>query len=419
MQSASIDANSKNNDVIVLSPTGSGKTLAFLLPLLQTLDVNKDTIQALVLTPSRELALQTEDVFKRMKTGFKVNSCYGGHNVKIEINNLSQAPALLIGTPGRIADLVDRGVLNLKEVSAVVLDEFDKSLEYGFQDQMSFIMGKLPGLTKRILTSATNAETIPGFAGVKKPIRLNFLQTSTTNAKLEVKQVISDENDKLNTLLKLVCKTGNKPMLVFLNHREAVERVSEFFEEKGMVHSFFHGGLEQFERERTIAKFRNGSCPILITTDLASRGLDIPEIEYVVHYHLPLNEEAYTHRNGRTARMHAKGMVYILLSGEEKLPDFIKDKIPVERLQDQNSLPKKPEWVTLYIGKGKKDNINKVDIVGFLCKKGQLDKSELGLIEVKDTFAYVAVRRNKANELIQLVKEEKLKNQKVKIDLAK
>ncbi len=267
------------NDVILLAPTGSGKTLAFLLPLLSVLDANVPLVQAatLILVPSRELALQIEQVFKAMGNGFKVNCCYGGHSTKIERNNLFwQPPALLIGTPGRIAHHLRRESFSTDKIATLILDEFDKSLEFGFQEDMAYIIGQLPAIKKRVLTSATKMDEIPAFTGVKKPIELNFLDNKANAPDLKLKAVISPAADKLDTLFSLICKIGNKPMLIFCNHRDAVERISDLLWNRGLVHDIFHGGMEQEDRERALLKFRNGSHRILITTDLASRGLDIP-----------------------------------------------------------------------------------------------------------------------------------------------
>ncbi|HEX2898810.1 MAG TPA: DEAD/DEAH box helicase [Bacteroidia bacterium] len=419
MQEAAIAAIDAGTDLVLLSPTGSGKTLAYLLPLLPRLQPGHSCVQALVLVPSRELALQIEDVFKKMQTGFKVNCCYGGHNIQTEINNLSEPPALLIGTPGRVIDHIDRGTLGLDQVHTVVLDEFDKSLEFGFQPQMEYAIAKMPALKQRILTSATDLAQVPGFVGLNAPQRLNFLSERGTVEKLEIRKVVSPEADKLETLLQLICKLGEQAMLVFLNHRDAVERVSQFLDEQGVLHDYFHGGLDQNMRERTLTKFRNGSCRILVTTDLAARGLDIPEIAAVVHYHLPLTEDAFTHRNGRTARMHAEGAAYVIVGPGEKWPAYIDQDVPTEELPANVQLPQQPAWATLYISKGKKAKINKIDIVGFLSKKGGLSQEDLGLIMVKDECAYVAVKRDKIQEVIRQTKTEKLKGIKVLIEVAK
>jgi superfamily II DNA/RNA helicase len=417
MQHAALNAD-KKSDIILLAPTGSGKTLAFLLPLLNVLKADVPFVQALILVPSRELALQIEQVFKAMGNGLKVNCCYGGHSTKIERNNLSQPPALLIGTPGRIAHHLRRESFNTDKIETLILDEFDKSLEFGFQEDMAYIIGQLPALKKRVLTSATKMQDIPAFTGVKKPVELNFLSNKASTPDLKLKAVISPAADKLDTLFSLICKIGNKPMLVFCNHRDAVERISDLLWNRGLVHDIFHGGMEQEDRERALLKFRNGSHRILITTDLASRGLDIPEIEYVIHYQLPHNEEAFIHRNGRTARMHAKGTSYLILEADEKLA-YLKQQPEIEQLPATNTIPQPTPWETLYIAAGKKDKVNKVDIVGLLLKKGKLEKDELGLIEVLDHTSYAAVKSNRILNVLNLVKAEKIKNKKVKIEVSR
>ncbi|MGZ3757379.1 MAG: DEAD/DEAH box helicase [Mucilaginibacter sp.] len=417
MQHAALNAAAKS-DVILLSPTGSGKTLGFLLPLLGLLDDDNPLVQALILVPSRELALQIEQVFKNMGSGFKVNCCYGGHATKIEKNNLVQPPAVLIGTPGRIAYHLRHENFKTDAIHTLILDEFDKALEFGFQTDMAAIIGQLPNLKKRILTSATKMDEIPSFTGVVNPAIIDFLDNSTNTPDLELKAVISPAADKLDTLFSLICKIGNKPTLVFCNHREAVDRISDLLWDRGIVHDVFHGGMEQDDRERALLKFRNGSHSLLITTDLASRGLDIPEIEYVIHYQLPHNEEAFLHRNGRTARMHAKGTSYLILTEDEKLK-YLKQQPEVEGLPSKIVLPPLTQWATLYIAAGKKDKVNKVDIVGLLLQKGKLAKDELGLIEVLDHSSYAAVKRNKIEAVVQLIKAEKIKNKKIKIEISR
>ena len=417
MQHEAIQA-AENHDTILLSPTGSGKTLAFLLPVLSRLDVNSTGIQAIILVPSRELALQIEQVFKIMGTGFKVNCCYGGHPVKTEKNNLVEPPAVLIGTPGRIAYHVRNENFNPAPIHTLVLDEFDKALEFGFEVDMAFIISKLENLKRRILTSATKMLEIPAFAGIKKPMEVNFLKDSNIIPDLKIKQVVSEAADKLETLFSLICKIGNRATLVFCNHRDAVDRISALLWDMKLDHGIFHGGMEQDDREKALLKFRNGSYRILITTDLASRGLDIPEIEFVIHYQLPHNEEAFLHRNGRTARMNSKGTAYVILTEDEK-PAFLIDKSELEELPEMDILPDNTPWITLYIGAGKKDKINKIDIVGLLLQKGKLLKDELGLIEVQDFSSYAAVSRSKIDSVIKLIKDQKIKNKRVKIEISR
>ena len=419
MQFKANAAIEKQNNILLLSATGSGKTLAFLLPLLKLIDSKKATSQALIITPSRELALQIETVFKSMGTSIKVTCCYGGHKREIEENNLIEAPGLLIGTPGRLADHIRRGNITIDTIETLVLDEFDKSLELGFKDEMSFIINALKNIKKRILTSATEALEIPDFIGMKDPVKLDFLNDADEETGLAIKTLKSDGKDKLETLFKLICMLGNRSTIVFCNHRESVERTSNLLKEKDILNVFYHGAMEQQERDAALCKFRNGTSNVLVTTDLAARGLDIANIRYIVHYHLPHTEDIFTHRNGRTARMDASGTAIIILSPEEKLPDYIDPYAEQIELPAESIIPEKPKWSTLFVAAGKKDKVNKIDIVGFLSNKGELKKEDIGLIEVKDFFSFVAVKKIKLSHTLQLIKDQKLKNKKVKIAVAK
>jgi superfamily II DNA/RNA helicase len=420
MQLATVEAAKKAKDIVLLSPTGSGKTLAFLLLVLSNLQLNSPGVQALIVVPSRELALQIEQVFKQMGTGFKVNCCYGGHSTRTEKNNLTHPPALLVGTPGRIAYHIRHESFDPGTVRSLVLDEFDKALEFGFKEDMSFIIDSLSRLSRRILTSATAMEEIPSFTGISNPVELNYLNVGTpTTAGLNVKYLQAPDNDKLQLLFSLICKLHDKLTLVFCNHKEAVDRISALLAAKGIAHGIFHGGMEQEDRERSLIKFRNGSHRLLIATDLASRGLDIPEISAVIHYQLPVTEEVFTHRNGRTARMHASGTAYLLLTAKEHLPPFIEKTPQQESLPKKDLLPPPTPWSTLYIAAGKKEKINKMDIVGLILQKGGLAKEELGLVEVLDHTSYAAVKRNKIDRALSLIRNEKIKNKKIRIDISR
>lgn len=338
--------------------------------------------------------------------------------MRTERNNLSEAPAVLIGTPGRIADHIRRESFDPLNIDMLVLDEFDKSLEFGFQKEMEAIIGECRYLKQRLLISATASLEIPAFAGLIDPKELNFLEDEAP-AGLTVKLVKATGNDKLDSLLNLLCVLGDGAALVFCNHREAVERISDLLMEQGLAHDIFHGGLKQEDRERALIKFRNGSHEVLITTDLAARGLDIPEIRHVVHYQIPGNEAAFVHRNGRTARMHSEGTSYLVLSEKEYAPEYLSPTPETFKLPTTPPLPKLPEWATLYIGAGKKDKIRKVDVVGLLLQKGQLEKDELGLIELQDHAAYAAVKRDKIQDVERLLRHEKLKKKKVKIAISR
>ena len=409
----------QDNNVLLLSPTGSGKTLAFLMPIFQLLEENINTVQCLILVPSRELGLQIEQVWKKMGTNYKVNICYGGHSLDTEIKNLSNPPAILIGTPGRIKDHLERKSFEVDNITTLVLDEFDKSLQLGFHEEMSFIIGRLPKLNKRVLVSATAGIEIPKYTRVVNPTVLDFIVEEEENSNLDIKLVISKEKDKINTLFQLICTLKGESAIVFCNHRDAVERISDMLNEKGIYATFYHGGMDQDERERALIQFRNGSMSYLITTDLAARGLDIPEMKHVIHYHLPLKEDEFTHRNGRTARMQASGTAYALIHESEKQLDYFDYSLEKLVVTETTRLPRPPQFQTIYISGGKKNKLNKFDIVGFFSQKGKLEKGDLGLIEVKDFISFAAVKYGKVNDFLKNIRDEKMKGKKYKIEVAR
>jgi ATP-dependent RNA helicase DeaD len=420
MQEVAQDVILNDNNVLLLSPTGSGKTLAFLLPIFEMLQPEILSVQCLILVPSRELGLQIEQVWKKMGTDYKVNVCYGGHSIETEIKNLSNPPAVLIGTPGRIADHIDRGTFRLDKIQTLILDEFDKSLQLGFHEQMSFIIGKLSKLNKRVLVSATSDIEIPKYTRVVNPTILDFIPTEEEKeSNLLTKMVVSKEKDKLGSLFNLICSLKSQQAIVFCNHRDAAERISDTLNEKGIYATYYHGGMDQDERERSLIQFRNGSMSYLITTDLAARGLDIPEMKHVIHYHLPLKEDEFTHRNGRTARMLASGTAYVIAHESEKKMDYLDYGMEVLDVEKATSLPKPPEFQTIYISGGKKNKLNKIDIVGFFSQKGKLEKGDLGLIEVKDFISFAAVKFNKVKDLLHANREDKMKGKKFKIEVAR
>ncbi|GAA4829036.1 DEAD/DEAH box helicase [Algivirga pacifica] len=417
MQLTALDASAEGEDVMLLSPTGSGKTVGFLLPLLRNLDpALEGTVQALIMAPSRELALQIEQVWKGMKTGHKVNSVYGGHAVATEIQNFVEPPVVLIGTPGRLKQHLIRGSFDPSNIHTLVLDEFDKALEFGFWADMDEILQQLPEDKQILLTSATAAEELPDFLPLKNPKTLSFLKEGTPKG-LTLHGIRTGEANKLDGLVRLISSFGQDSAIIFCNHRAAVDRIAQYFISNQLAFDSFHGGLEQNVRERTLIKFRNGSIQFLLTTDLASRGLDIPEIKHIVHYQLPQTEDAYIHRNGRTARMHAEGKAYLVFSEEDKLPPYIKSQNQIDwiNIPEEYPIPELSEWATLYFSGGKKQKINKMDIMGLLGKKGQLERDEVGLIEIQDHASYAAIKREKLDEVIDRIKGQKVKKIKLKV----
>ena len=411
-----------DGDVVLLSPTGTGKTLAYLLPLIQQLDVTSDDVQALVVVPGRELALQSDTVLRDMGSGIRSASCYGGRATMDEHRKLKEVnPQIIFGTPGRLNDHLDKENINRYHIRWLVIDEFDKCLAMGFHQEMQKLIKSLPALQRRILLSATNAEQIPQFVNMaKKGTLVDFLpEEEQTSERVTLYEVKSPQKDKLETLRNLLLGFGDESSIVFLNYRDSVERVNNYLTEQGFVTSFFHGGLEQKQREAALYRFSNGSANVLVATDLASRGLDIPDIQNIIHYHMPESEEGYIHRVGRTARWDKQGRAFFITGPEEHIPEYVEGNIEEYSLP---SLPREgqgvslPRMATLYIGKGKKDKVSKGDIVGFLCKKGGLQADEIGRIDVNDRYTYVAVKREKLQQVVRQTQGEKIKGIKTIIE---
>jgi len=414
MQQEAIAVIESTTNTILLSPTGTGKTLAFSLPLLKSLDRDCNEVQALILVPTRELAIQIEQVIRNMGAGFKVNAVYGGRPMSKDKIEIKHVPAILIGTPGRILDHFNSDRFSKESIKTLILDEFDKSLEQGFEDQMKSIIYQLPALSKRILTSATQGVNIPEFVKLEKPTTINYLSEKAPS-KLAIKTVISPDKNKLKTLLNLLEHVGNEPGIIFCNFRDSISVVSEFLERNEISHTCFSGGMEQKDRERALIKFRNGSSQVLLATDLAARGIDIPEMKYIIHYELPIHKEEFIHRNGRTARVNAKGTAYVLKWKDQLLPEFILD---VKGIDISEKAPYKPVyWQTLFVSGGRKDKISKGDIAGLFFKQGDLDRHELGTIELKQDCAFVAVPVTLADDLIQKLNNTRLKKKKVRVTI--
>jgi superfamily II DNA/RNA helicase len=411
MQEETISAIHSSKNVVLLSPTGTGKTVAFLLPIIEKLDAACPEIQVLILVPSRELAIQIEQVIREMGTGYKANAIYGGRAGAKDKIDLKHRPAILIGTPGRIADHLRRESFPTEKINTLILDEFDKSLEIGYEAEMKEIAAKLPAVKKRILTSASQEAEVPDFVGLNKPTIINYLKEGTPQ--LTIKTVISPSKDKLETLVDLLRHLGNQPGIIFCNFKDTIQQVSDFLTDNKIGHGCFYGGMEQKDRERALIKFRNGTHQLIVATDLAARGIDIPEIKFIIHYQLPHRSHEFTHRNGRTARMFNDGTAYVLKWEKENLPDFI---INTEEEKIKKApVPSASKWTTLFVSGGRKDKISKGDIAGLFLKQGKLAMEQLGNIELKQDCAFVAVEASKVNQLIQLIDNSKLKNKKVRI----
>ena len=414
MQKEAHQAIGEHDSVVLLSPTGTGKTLAFLLPIVKQLDPNESEIQAIIVAPTRELAMQIEQVARNMGTGYKTNVVYGGRSGSVDKIEIKHRPALLIGTPGRIADHLRRETFLSDAIKILVLDEFDKSLEIGFEDDMIDILDSLPNLEKKILTSATAELRIPAYVGLDKPKRINYLHEEVS--KLQLKTIVSPQKDKLDTLVNALHHIGNKPGIIFCNYKDTIQRISEHLTDNMINHGCFYGGMEQRDRERALIKFRNGTHQIIIATDLAARGIDIPEIKFIIHYQLPHREQEFTHRNGRTARMNNAGTAFLLKWKNEELPDYV-PPLEEEKLS-KSSAASQDAWTTLFISGGKRDKISKGDVAGMFIKQAGLHPDQVGNIEIKVDCAFVGVKTSQVKTAIAKTNNTRLKKKKVRVTVA-
>ena len=418
MQEEMLGEVRRHDSLVLLSPTGSGKTLGYMLPILEAMQPQVHPT-VLVLVPSRELAIQTQSVATRLCRDAKPYACYGGRPAMDEhraMRNLS--PQMIVGTPGRVLDHMQKENFDYSHIDTLVIDEFDKSLELGFRQQMAEILALLPSLRKRILLSATDSPEIPSFVGAERVHRMNYLADTDTDYSDRISQYLlrSPQKDKLETLGHLLCSLGSTPSIVFLNYREAVDRVYQFLLKAGFCVSAFHGAMEQKDRERALFRFQSGCANVLVSTDLAARGLDIADVGNIIHYHLPMNSEAYIHRNGRTARWDRAGASYLILGPEENLDklDCLTDIAEMD-VPTTCQVPSS-KWETLYIGRGKKDKVNKVDIVGFLSKTGGLERGQLGMVTVFPHWSFAAVDRSCMRSLMARIGGQKIKGQKTIIE---
>lgn len=414
MQKMAVEHCRSNGSMVLLSPTGTGKTLAALLPLLERLETSCSGVQALIVLPSRELAVQIFEVWRSMATPFHMVALYGGRPLEQEIASLSGAhPSVIVGTPGRLLDHLNRSSFTVDKCNLLVIDEFDKCLEMGFQDEMQQLVGKLPVEASRFLLSATDADEIPLFAGASGAGKLDFRgDTVQPVVRTSFYTITTTPDKRMERLFSLLCAFGGEPAIVFCNFRESVDEVCKFLAKKSLNCVAYHGALEQKQRELALFRFKCGCSNILVCTDLAARGLDIKDVKHVVHYQRALSAEIFTHRNGRTARWEADGAVYMFAFENKELPEFIPDGLSEYNFPKRDILPPSPGWTILYVGKGKRDKLSRGDLAGFFMKKGGLRADEVGTILVFPDYSYVAVKMNRMREVVRRVAGEKIKGVK-------
>ncbi|MGM9865552.1 MAG: DEAD/DEAH box helicase [Muribaculaceae bacterium] len=438
--------------IVMLAPTGTGKTLAFAIPLLKA--VTPDAfLQAVIIAPSRELVMQIRDVLQGLCSGYcRVMAVYGGSRFESEANSLrGSVPQILVGTPGRLLDHIRRGTLSVETARAFVIDEFDKILSLGFEDEVRRILARLGAARVRILTSATAPDKWPAYLDMSQAETVDFTATAGEAVRITVVEVPSAVRDKLDTLASLLRSPQTGSAIVFVNHRESAERVVESLSRRGIPATLYHGGLDQRQREIAVAKVRAGVARVLVATDLAARGLDLEAgIDSVIHYHIPVDEAAWTHRNGRTARAGATGNVYVITGPDEPIPDYISfartyypqsdpdapgpQAGPHPRQQpgtspdcyrssstDNGASPANgaSPLSMLYIQAGKQDKISKGDIAGFLMKVCGLAPSEVGLITVARDYSLAAVATPAVSRVLAAARAgARLKGHRARLSLA-
>lgn len=417
LQQAAMGA--KGNSLVILAPTGSGKTLAFAIPLLRALGKPGAGVQAVVLAPARELVLQIHGVLRAAAAGsYRVLALYGGHSMESEVKSLSVTPDIVVATPGRLLDHINRGQIDIDGSRALVIDEFDKCLELGFAGEMRKIVRRFKRLQLTVLTSATPLAERPDYLDLAKAQTLDFRADTASNpGKVYTRRVMSASRDKLDSLVDLLhCIGTDDRSIIFVNHRESADRIYDRLRKEHVPAGVYHGGLEQQDRELALRRLANGSTPVLVSTDLGSRGLDIDGIGHVIHYHMPPTTEANTHRNGRTGRMGADGDVYYITSEADDIPDYVDYDSEYTPQPDPDHRFSAP-WTTLYMNQGKKDKLSRGDIAGFLMQQAGLAKDQVGKIDLGDHYAMAAIPSDGAKAVLARIQPLKIKGRKVKFSL--
>ena len=420
MQQKMLETAVSGRNVLLLAPTGSGKTVAFLTPLTDDGEVRR----TMVIVPSRELAQQIGDVARRL--GMRMVLCYGGHDARIENQRLEsldrEGSYIIIGTSGRLKDHIERRHIDPTVFTHLVLDEYDKSLELGFEEEIRFIVSRLSNRRQTFLTSATHAMPIAPWLDFAPYAQIDG--NTSREGRLKVCQVKSPVADKLETLRDLLLTLLNQSdgstaadggIIVFSGFRESAERIAHYLQEQGLPCALYHGGMPQDLRDKAVIRLRSNTVRIMSATDLAARGLDIPAVGHIIHYHLPTDEATYTHRNGRTARNGASGTAYCIVGPDEFLPSFIDSNLPYFRLR-ANAVAAAPaaddSFTLVYIGRGKKEKISKGDILGFFTKNGGIGGEVIGRIDIQEHCAYCAIRTSVVHEALERVRGLKIKGEK-------
>ena len=417
VQSEAIEPIMQGKDVLVQSKTGSGKTLSFGIPtILQAIGSSQPT--SLIIAPTRELVQQIAKELSRVASyipNFKIVTLYGGVPLRKQADSLALGANIIIGTPGRIIDHLSKETLKLDSIRTVVLDEADKMLNMGFYDDIMKIVSNARKLEQRVLFSATYPNSVEKLANklLQNPL---VIKVDTKIEALKIEEIFYKTNSKYKTLQKILSTKKPKSVLIFANTKQAVINLADDLHNDGYSVIDLQGDLDQEQRDEALIAFANGSKRILVATDVASRGLDVKDIELVINYDAPQDEETYTHRVGRTGRADAQGEAITLLSDKEmNKSSYIIDRAreaSENSLNSTNLKPLKSEFETICINGGKKQKIRAGDILGTLCKDVEIDNKYIGKIDIKPTKSYIALNSKVAKQVAKALKSVKIKKRK-------
>lgn len=453
IQEQSIPLLLEGKDLIGQSKTGSGKTAAFTLPILQKFSEQKIDLQrvvqthALILCPTRELCAQVAREIRKLgrrHIGLQVLTLSGGQPLAPQTRALEQGVHILVGTPGRILDHLSKNTLDLSKVSTLVLDEADRMLDMGFEEDMQTIFSKLPAERQTVLFSATFPKTIEALSRKhqKNAVRITIEDTGVARTIEQVYAEIipSDENgtygfsDKLKAILWILGNYEPESSIIFCNFKASVKELSEALIQSGVSAAGLHGDLEQAERDSIMAKFRNQSTRILVATDVAARGIDIADLDLVMNFEIPKQNEIYVHRIGRTGRAGKSGVAVTLALPKERnkiesIENTTESKLEKLEMADlhelsfedlKKDLHQMNKMETLFVAGGRKNKVRPGDLLGALTgEAGGLEGSDIGKIEIHDFFSYVAVNKKVARVALYRLRDGRIKGRKFRVEMAR
>jgi len=411
-------------DVIAKAKTGSGKTVSFGLGILNNLDSKNFRIQSLVLCPTRELATQVAKTLKdlaRYKHNIKILTLTGGVPYKPQVHSLSHQAHIIVGTPGRVLKHLTEDNFSCEYINTLVLDEADRMLDMGFSEDINLIIDYLPKKRQTLLFSATYPDTIEELSKtiLQQPVKVEVEATHSTDS-ITQKFYEANSSQKTSLILKLF-KPTQKSVIIFCNTKIQCDELADSLEQYDMEPLVLHSDMEQKYRDETLIMFANKSYPVLIATDVASRGLDIEDVDMVINYDLPNDFEVYTHRIGRTARAGKDGVAISFVDDLEKfeeLKDFFNieyELLNTQELQKQDDVMLGYDYSTLYINGGKRHKLRAGDILGALTAGIGLDKNDIGKIDILPTCSYVAIKNASYQKAFDGLNSNKMKNRYFKI----